>query len=106
MIIYEVNLDVDQEIQKEFESWLVPHIQEIIRLPGFTGAQWLNRDPSEGEQTLKKHYWTVQYFLKDRESYENYLKNHARAMREDGLRRFGGKFEASRRLLESIQVFD
>lgn len=102
MLIYEVNLDVDKDIAEAFLEWLTTHIEEIVTLEGFTGAQLFERDNEEGTD---KTLWTTHYFLTDRTSYENYLQNHAPAFRQDGLDKFGGKFMASRRVLTPIEKF-
>ncbi|QDQ40331.1 DUF4286 family protein [Legionella geestiana] len=50
-----------------------------------------------------QHAFTVHYRLQNRDSLEHYFKENAAAMREDGLRRFGGRFSASRRILELVK---
>ena len=105
MIIYEVNLEVEPEIQNEFTKWLDQHIKEILSIEGFTKAQWFNRDPKDEDLNPKLTYFTIHYYLKDREAYENYLQNHASFYRKDGQKRFGKKFKANRRVLELTANF-
>ena len=40
--IYEVNLFVQREIEKEYRAWLETHIAEILALPGFMEARGFN----------------------------------------------------------------
>lgn len=47
----------------------------------------------------------IAFRLKSREDLENYFQNHAKAMREDGLKRFGDKFTAFRRVLSLNSTF-
>ena len=42
----------------------------------------------------------VQYRLRDAAALEHYLQEHAPRMRADGEARFGGRFSASRRILQ------
>ena len=102
MIIYEVNLTVEPEIADGYGSWLEPHIEEILGLPGFEGGIWLSRDP-EAEDPPGRKLWTIQYFLKNRKSLDDYLQQHAPRFRKQALDRFGDKFQAKRRVLELVE---
>ncbi|QWP77191.1 DUF4286 family protein [Lysobacter sp. K5869] len=98
--IYEVTLDVDASIRADFLNWLRPHIAEICALPGFLGADLHEtRDPAPaaGRTAL-----CVRYRLRDAAALEAYLRDHAPRMRADGLARFAGKFEASRRVMRIL----
>lgn len=100
MILYEVNLAVDSEMAEAYAAWLGPHIDALLALDGFETAEWLAVDgvlggaPDDGRVR-----WCVQYRLRDRAALETYFAEHAARMRGDGLERFGGRFEASRRVL-------
>jgi len=37
-LIYEVTLEPDRAILGDFEAWLEYHVDEMLELPGFTGA--------------------------------------------------------------------
>lgn len=100
MLIYEVNLHVDNAVAEEYATWLRAHIAEILHLDGFTGATWYALDPEGGRQ-----HWSIHYRLKDWKSLQAYLDKHAEAMRQDGLDRFGGRFSADRRVLYEREVF-
>lgn len=98
--IYEVTLDVDASIRGEFLGWLRPHIAEICALPGFLGADLHEASdpaPAAGRLTL-----CVRYRLRDASALEHYLRDHAPRMRADGLARFEGKFQASRRVMRTL----
>ena len=96
--IYEVNLEVNTQVAKQFAKWLTPHIEEMLSFDGFLSAQWLIE--SREELTKDIVLWTVQYTLRDKEAYTKYLSTHASRMRQEGLDLFGGSFQASRRLLD------
>jgi len=102
MIIYEVNLDVQQSIAHEFALWLPKHVQAMQALGYFVKTElFLRRPEDEGRSaTSKDTLWTVHYYLTDRVQLDAYLRNHAAKMRADGTERFGEQFTATRRVLE------
>ena len=40
MLIYEVNLTVDEDIATEYSTWLREHIREMLTIDGFEAAAW------------------------------------------------------------------
>ena len=104
--IYEVNLEVDENIAEQFSQWLTPHIEEMLSFDGFQSAQWLIRNKEDEEIEKEVVLWTIQYVLDDKSSYEQYISTHAQRMRQEGLELFGGSFQASRRLLHSHLSFN
>jgi quinol monooxygenase YgiN len=97
MILYEVNLEVRDEILADYRPWLAEHVRAMLRMPGFVSAEvFERRDPPPPDGT---HALTVQYRLVDEAALDRYLMQHALRMREDGLRRFGDGFTATRRVL-------
>ena len=100
-VVYEVNLAVDREIAGAYAAWLGPHIEDVLALDGFTGAEWWEVEPpntpeASGDGRVR---WCVQYRLRDRAALQVYLDRHAARLRGDGLARFAGRFEATRRVL-------
>jgi quinol monooxygenase YgiN len=96
MTVYEVNLAVDAETADAYAAWLGPHIAEILALNGFLGATWFE---VEGDETDGRVRWCVQYRLRDRAALQAYFDEHAARFRAEGLEKFGGRFEATRRVL-------
>lgn len=95
-ITYEVSLQPEPEILAEFEAWLEVHVDEMLALPGFTGASIHKaRDPDSGHALR-----VVRYGLQDQAALDRYLADHAPRMRAEGLARFGDRFRASRRVVE------
>jgi len=100
MIVYEVNLDVRAEIYADYRAWLASHIGEVLALPGFISAEIFDvcdPAPAEGRRAL-----TVCYRVADQASLDRYFAEHAPRLREDGQRRCGGSFTATRRVLASV----
>jgi len=103
MIIYEVNLTVSLDVAQEYRSWLRGHIQEMLQQDGFHAAKLYQRDNDEAGGNGE--CWSVHYFLDSRAALNHYLDNHAKLLREEGIKRFGGKFSANRRVLEPLEKF-
>lgn len=101
MIIYEVNLSVNEDVADRFKTWLEKHIVEILEISGFEKATIYDIESDEQGQVR----WSVHYVLDTRESLENYFTHHAAAMREDGMKHFGGQFTADRRILSVNKQF-
>ncbi|HEY3643986.1 MAG TPA: DUF4286 family protein, partial [Gammaproteobacteria bacterium] len=95
-LIYEVTLDIQADAAVEFDGWLKEHVREMLALPGFHDARILKPEgPEPGTERR-----VVQYTLGSRGELDQYLAEHAPQMREDGIKRFGEKMKASRRVLD------
>lgn len=100
MIVYEVNLDVDAGAFAEYRVWLDAHVGEMLALPGFVSAEIFEcREPAPGEG---RRQLVLTYRLTDAPTLERYLREDAPRLRADGIARFGGKFTATRRILETV----
>ncbi|HVT33503.1 MAG TPA: DUF4286 family protein [Rhodanobacteraceae bacterium] len=99
MIVYEVNLVVREAIHAEYRAWLAGHVEEMLALPGFVSAEILDQlepRPPAGTRAL-----AVCYRVADPASLDRYFSDHAPRMREEGERRFGDAFTATRRVLRA-----
>ncbi|HET6604721.1 MAG TPA: DUF4286 family protein [Xanthomonadaceae bacterium] len=85
--MYEVNVEIGREHEREYRRWLTAHVAQIAALPGFLGAQVLevlqDEDTGAGRLAL-----SVRYRLRDRAALEDYLREHAARLRADGASRF------------------
>jgi hypothetical protein len=100
-VIYEVNLVVNSNVAEVFAQWLKPHMDTMLTFEGFQRADWYERrGVDEGGEDGGPALWTIHYHVSDRATLEEYFSGPAKAMREDGLRRFGGQFSATRRILQ------
>jgi hypothetical protein len=97
VILYEVNIEVHEDVYVDYRAWLGIHVDEMLALPGFVAAEILEqREPAAPEGTRAL---TIHYRLIDQAALQRYLAEHAPRMRESGVRRFGGAFKATRRVL-------
>ena len=96
MILDEVTVDVQPAIASEYYQWLLEHIDEMERFPGFDTAK-LYTDKSADPAIVR---WVIVYPVSTEADLESYFRVHAPRMREDGISRFGDQFTASRRILQ------
>ena len=98
-VVYEVNIDLDAGIEAEYRDWLRHHVAEIMALPGFIDARVfdvIDPPPAPGRIAL-----CTQYLLRDEAALQAYFDLHAARLRGDGIARFDGSFNASRRILRT-----
>ncbi len=100
MIKYEVTLYVSKEIDTVFFQWLKQHAVEMLKYNGFVSAKLYQQLECEDNNKVFVAY----YELETLEHLNDYLKNHVQAMREDGVRKFGDQFSATRRVLALEEV--
>jgi hypothetical protein len=102
MIVYEVNLEVDQAIAGDYRAWLDTHVAEILTLPGFTGARL--HEVQDPLPTPGRFGLCVQYLLADSAALDGYLREHAPRLRAEGADRFGDGVRVRRRVLVETAV--
>lgn len=100
MIVYNVTIKVQPDSVSEWIRWMKEeHIPELMRTGLFVDyrlCRLLEQDESDGTT------FTAQYYCDSLEHYHSYIKEHAPAMREKGLQRFGNRFIAFRTVMEVI----
>ena len=103
-LIYEVTLDLDPDIQFEYDAWLEDHVAEMLTIPGFLSAEISRIDPQEDQHDD----WPrrcVRYRVASQEVLADYLQNHAPRMRALGVEKFGDQFRARRRILRDQATY-
>ena len=110
MLIYEVNLTVDEDVAAAYSAWLRAHIREMLTLDGFEAAAWYTRSDSadamsEGNAPTGTRHWTVHCQIESRDHLQSYFDGEAKRMRRDGQERFGAHVDADRRILEQKRIF-
>lgn len=91
-LIYEVNIEVPEEIHAEFSLWLDAHIEHMTGLPYFTGARlFKGHSMDTGAAFFKVHY-----NLASESSLNEYLTKAAPAMRAELPGAFQGRVKYSR----------
>ncbi len=93
-ILYEVIITVAPDTRDDYLAWLRPHMDEMLTFDGFRSADLYFNSENENEVTCH-------YRLRDMAAMETYLAGPAQRMRADGVKRFGDKMSARRRILET-----
>lgn len=104
MYIYNVTVNVDESIEKQWLNWMqTKHIKEILATKKFTSARLVKVliDEQMGGVT-----YSVQYFAPSKEHLEAYYTEHATAFREEGLKLFADKMLAFRTELQIISEYE
>ncbi|MBL7922631.1 MAG: DUF4286 family protein [Bacteroidia bacterium] len=99
MIIYNVTVNVDEELASEWLSWMKDvHIPEVMRTGMFTGYRICRVLAEEAGG------WTyaIQYTCNDMATYERYRDEFAPALKAETARKFGDRLVAFRTLLEVV----
>lgn len=102
MYIYNVTINVDQSIHKEWMEWIKPHIKEVIATGKFIKAKMTK---VLVEEEMGGTTYSIQYTAKTMEDLQRYYEEDAPRLRADGLKRFADKMLAFRTELEVIEEF-
>lgn len=96
MMIYEVRVSLDTSVADAWLAWIGPHMQHVVDTGCFTEAT-LERemDPPEGRPAFR-----VRYHFGHLADLRRYEAEHAPALREEGLQKFGAAMQASRSVWE------
>jgi hypothetical protein len=100
MIVYNVTIQVENTIAREWLDWLrAEHIPEMISTGCFTKAQvhrLLETDETEGRT------YAVQYYANSRDLYNRYIEKFSDALRKKGIEKWGNRFIAFRSVMELV----
>lgn len=99
MVLYNVTTILDEEIHEEWLSWMKEqHIPEVMATSCFVSNRMLKvlDSPNEGVT------YCMQYIADSMENYNDYLENHAPALRASFPAQFANKFVIYRTLMEFI----
>ncbi len=100
MYIYNVTINIENEVHDEWINWMQKkHIPDMLKLGKFTKAK-MSRvvvDEQMGGIT-----YSIQYTTDSKETLEKYYKEDADNMRKEGVNLFSGKFVAFRTELDVV----
>ncbi len=101
MIIYNVTVNIDKSITKEWLEWIKEHIPQVLATGKFKEAK-LTKVLVEDEET---DTYSVQYRAHSREALDAYYAEDAERLKQDGLNRFADKMLAFRTELEVVDEY-
>ena len=103
MHIYNVTINVEETIHENWLQWMkTKHIPDMLATGKFTKAL-MTRVLVEEE--MGGITYSVQYKAKSRVALDEYYRDHADRLRQDGLKRFADKTVAFRTELEVIDEY-
>lgn len=101
MLVYSITIKVDAALRERWLRWQrEEHIPEIMATGLFDEYKifrLLEQEDPDGDT------FVIQYFTTTRERYEEYIRQHARCLRDRSLQAWGAGIIAFRSLLESVQ---
>ncbi len=99
MIIYTVTIAIQTSIEPEWIDWMSKvHVPDVLKTGCFSACR-INK--ALGSETDEPTY-VLQYRCQSIDEYHRYRDNFAPALQKDHTDRFGGRFRASRQLLQEI----
>lgn len=103
MIIYNVTISIDQVVEIQWLDWMrKKHVQEVLETGCFVSAR-LSRLTSHTQPDTTNY--AIQYLCESHELLQEYYKNHAPKLREEGQKLFGNQMQGFRTELEVIEDF-
>lgn len=102
MIIYNVTCNVDSDIHDQWLVWMrEEHLPEVMATKLFVDYRFLRLlDQAEGETGCT---YAIQYRAVSLAHYQQYIDDHAPALRAKTYAKFGDKVMAFRTLLEQVK---
>jgi hypothetical protein len=99
MIIYNVTINIDDDVRDEWIKWMKEvHIPEVMGTGHFTEYKMCKVLVNEDSGTT----YSIQYTCTSMDELEAYQKNHAPELQQKTKNKYEGKFVAFRTLLEVI----
>ena len=101
MIVYNVTVNVEQEVEEEWRTWMKDiHIPEVMATGMFTDNRFL-RLLNEVEGNTGTTY-AIQYTCPSPQELQDYLEKFAPELQKKHTDKYEGKFVAFRTFLEEI----
>jgi len=102
MIIYNVTCNVEKHIHEQWLLWVKEHIAQVLSTGCFSEAKLTKVLVDDGHGSIT---YSVQYRAISREALDSYYTQHANALCQDAIDRFGEKVLSFRTELEIIDEF-
>ena len=101
MLIYNVTNKVDPAIAQEWLDWMkTSHVPDVMRTGLFSNYRICRLDQVEEDA---EPTFVIQYHCESREKLALYLEQHAPALREEVIAKYGNRFVAFRTIMEVVQ---
>ena len=99
MIIYNVTVNIEQDVHDEWLNWMKNiHIPDVMKTNCFVEHKICKVLVEEEQGTT----YSIQYTAPDMQTLEKYQREHAPRLQKEHSERFANKFVAFRTLLEVL----
>jgi hypothetical protein len=102
MYIYNVTINIDETVHKEWLTFMESHIPEVLNTGKFISAKFTE---VLVEEDMGGRTYSIQYTANTKEDLQDYYKEDADKLRVEGLKKFGDKMLAFRTELRVIKEF-
>lgn len=102
MIVYNVTINVPNDLVENWLEWMKnEHIIDVISTACFHDYRiWkIHTEKIENDESTN---YSVQYFARTMELYDEYINHHATKLRDKTKQKFGDRLLAFRTLLEEV----
>lgn len=102
MYIYNVTVNIDNDVHQDWLNWIEKHIQEVLATGRFSSAKLTQVlvDEEMGGVT-----YSIQYTANTREDLDDYYSIDAPKLRSDGMKLFADKMVVFRTELKVVNEF-
>ena len=101
MIIYNVTINIDKTVTKEWLEWVKEHIPQVLATGKFKEAKLTKVLVEDDEADT----YSIQYRAHSREALDSYYAHDAERLKKEGLQRFADKMLTFRTELEVIDEY-
>ncbi|MGJ8761273.1 MULTISPECIES: DUF4286 family protein [unclassified Polaribacter] len=102
MYIYNVTINIDETVHKEWLTFMETHILKVLNTGRFTAAKLTE---VLVEEEMGGRTYSIQYTANTREDLDDYYKHEAETLQQKSLQKFGDKMLAFRTELKLIKEF-
>jgi hypothetical protein len=100
MLLYNVTVGIDKDVEMEWLDWMKSkHMPDVVNTGMFVTSKIYKVLHDQEDGTVS---YSVQYFAKNINDFQQYLDRFAPALIEEHKRRFANKHVAFRTLLEEV----
>ena len=107
MLVYEVNLEIENNTYNKHKTWLQAHFHDMVIKNGFLKLQLFqakNVNPVD-DTNMRYTKLIAQYYILDYSILKQYLKDFSEKMRNEIVTKLGTNYNVSRRIFELLEVF-
>ena len=102
MYIYNVTINIEDNLVSEWLTWIENHIIDVLNTGKFTSAKFTE---VLVEEEMGGKTFSIQYTANSRQDLDDYYKEDADRLRQEGLKRFAGKSLAFRTELHIVDEY-